>query len=627
MPPHRKKRSRSNSWKRKLERKAGQSALLFILVNKPGFRYTLLGLILLFLAAAVYMAPLWNIAPETYGKSVRTSLYRIHEARGWKEKAIAAAKLDDLEETAFLLRMALSRNSLDPDLHRMVITNGMAFDVQSPAEIRDVALRGEQLLSLTATNSADLDLVLSYNRLRGQDELSANLLVNLPDPTPAQVTELLHLLYESRRTEDFQRMYELHVSDLPADARMEAELYQIAVQALQAQSEEAAFAIIERMESGSNSLLSRQLRLEVYGHFGATDLFKEIFDEIQKNEEDLPGQHAYYWELLSGAGQLDNARKLAAQYWPQVIQYRFVRLEPVVHLAEAYLKLGLPDRSWEVFRLAEPVFEDSPKYWMEYGDLLIEAERWQEVISHAVKLRTQKGGIADTKVYAFFIEGYALGKQKMAMPATTSFKRLIGECPLKNASMALRMAQGLVEVGHGEQALEFLALHDSMIEDRHTYFDLMFQAAKLAGDPSALDVALKSLEETNPSSLKTAKRQLEATVLMLGETEQPLQAFTRSIPENEWSDSERLLVACAQWLQSNFAGLDDQLKSIQLESLLPYERALLTLIQFDQLIQNARLEEARSLSLLLDKDLLFPGYEAKLETLKIQLNTSSQESP
>lgn len=627
MPPNHRKRSKSRSWKRKLERKAGQSAFLFILVNKPGFRYTLLALILCFLGAGLYVAPLWNIAPETYGKTVRASLYRIHEARGWKEKAITAAEQDDLEETAFLLRMALSRNSLDPDLYRMVLTNGMAFDAQSPSEIRDVALKGEQLLLLTATNAADLNLVLTYNRLRGQDNLSAGMLLALPDPTPDQVMELFHLLYTSRRVEDFERAYTLHAGRLPADLRSQADLYQTAVQALQTQSEENAVAMIDRMRAGSNSALERQLRLDVYGHLEAVDLFKEVFQEIQKNEEDQPEQHALYWKLLSSSGQLINARKLAAQYWPQVIQHRFIRLEPVVQLAKAYLDLGLSDRSWEVFQLVEPTFGDNPRYWMEFGDLLIEAQQWQDVISHAVKLRTQRGGIADTKVYAFFIEGLALGKQKMTMPATTAFKRLIEESPLKNATMVTRMAQGMVEVGHGDLALEFLALHDAMIEDRPVFFDLMFQAAKLAGNPAALSAAMKSLEEASAPAPVTAKRRLEKAVLMLDDTEQPLGTFLQVRSASDWSDSERLLVASARWLQGDVSGLEAQLNSIESESLASHEKALMTLIQFDRLIQLGRLEEARSLLILMEEDRLFPGYEAKLESLKIQLNTSPQESP
>lgn len=627
MPPNHRKRSKSRSWKRKLERKAGQSAFLFILVNKPGFRYTLLALILCFLGAGLYVAPLWNIAPETYGKSVRVSLYRIHEARGWKEKAIAAAEQDDLEETAFLLRMALSRNSLDPDLYRMVLTNGMAFDAQSPSEIRDVALKGEQLLLLTATNAADLNLVLTYNRLRGQYNLSAGMLLALPDPTPDQVMELFHLLYTSRRVEDFERAYTLHAGRLPADLRSQADLYQTAVQALQTQSEKNAVALIDRMRAGSNSALERQLRLDVYGHLEAVDLFKEVFQEIQKNEEDQPEQHALYWKLLSGSGQLINARKLAAQYWPQVIQHRFIRLQPVVQLAKAYLDLGLADRSWEVFQLVEPTFGDNPRYWMEFGDLLIEAQQWQDVISHAVKLRTHRGGIADTKVYAFFIEGLALGKQKMTIPATTAFKRLIEESPLKNATMVTRMAQGMVEVGHGDLALEFLALHDAMIEDRPVFFDLMFQAAKLAGNPAALSAAMKALEETSAPAPVTAKRRLEKAVLMLDDTEQPLGTFLQVRSASDWSDSERLLVASARWLQGDVSGLEAQLNSIASESLASHEKALMTLIQFDRLVQLGRLEEARSLLILMEEDRLFPGYEAKLESLKIQLNTSPQESP
>jgi tetratricopeptide (TPR) repeat protein len=381
------------------------------------------------------------------------------------------------------------------------------------------------------------------------------------------------------------------------------------------------------MRAGSNSALERQLRLDVYGHLEAVDLFKEVFQEIQKNEEDQPEQHALYWKLLSSSGQLINARKLAAQYWPQVIQHRFIRLQPVVQLAKAYLDLGLADRSWEVFQLVEPTFGDNPRYWMEFGDLLIEAQQWQDVISHAVKLRTQRGGIADTKVYAFFIEGLALGKQKMTMPATTAFKRLIEESPLKNATMVTRMAQGMVEVGHGDLALEFLALHDAMIEDRPVFFDLMFQAAKLAGNPAALSAAMKSLEETSAPAPVTAKRRLEKAVLMLDDTEQPLGTFLQVRSASDWSDSERLLVASARWLQGDVSGLEAQLNSIESESLASHEKALMTLIQFDRLIQLGRLEEARSLLILMEEDRLFPGYEAKLESLKIQLNTSPQESP
>ena len=572
------------------------------------------------------MAPLWNVAPETFGKTVRTSLYRIHEAKGWKEKAIAAAKLEDLEETEFLLRMALSRNGFDPMLYRMVITNGMAFDSQSPSEIREVVSRGETLLSLTATNAADLDLVLSYNRLRGQDDLSIHMLLALSDPHSAQVMELLQLLYKSHRFEDFEQVYEMRANALSTDLKSDAELYLAAIQSIQSQTVEDAAAMIERLTTVSNSSLSRQLRLDVYSHLQAVDLFKEVFHEIQQNGEAQPEQHAVYWQMLSRNGELNQARKLAAQYWPRVIQSEFIRLGPVIQLAQAYLDMGLSERSWELFQLVEPTFGDNPHYWMAYGDLLIEAEQWQDVISHAVKLRTQKGGISDTKVYAFFIEGLALAKQNMVMPATASFKRLIEECPLKNLSMILRMARGMVEVEHGVQALEFLALHEGMVEDREVFFDLMFQAATQAGDPSALSSALKSLEESSASTTRTLRRRLEWAVLMLEGLEQPLQSFLQSVPESEWSGSDRLLVSSARWLQGDVSGLEDQLGRIESESLESHEKALLAFIQFDQLIQAERWEEARSHLILMEDQLLFPAYEAKLENLKIEMSASSQET-
>lgn len=610
-----------------MERKAGQSALLFILLNKPGFRYTLLAIMLCFLAAAFYVAPIWNIAPPTYGESVRSSLYRIHEARSWKDKAIESVSQDDLKETAFLLRMAMSKNSMDPDLYRMTITNGMAFETQSPSEIREVALSGERLLTLMATNAVDLELVLSYNRVRGQDASSIDLLLGLSNPNPVQVAELLQLLYQARRIEDFQTVYELHAKSLPSDDRTEIDQYHMAVMALDADTKEHTLSLVEEMKAGSDTSLGRRLLLDVYEHLGAVDQYNEVFQGIQRNQEDQPEQHASYWQLLSTSGKPDHAQMLAAQYWPEVVQLRFVRLDPVVQLARAYLKLGLLDQSKEIFQMVEPVFEDNPQYWIAFGDSLIEGEQWQTVISHAVKLRSQKGGISFTKAYAFFIEGFAQGKQNLNSSATTTFKRLIKQGPVNHVALATRMAKGIVEVGQGKLALEFLNLHDDMIQDREAYYDLMFQAAKLAGNPSALSMSLKSLRETNPSVSGMAKRQLEEAVLILSETDDPLQSFIQSTSEQEWSDADRLMVASARWLQGDLSGLDHQLDAIDLESLESYEQALLTLIRMDRLVQEGQLEEARGqISMVIEKD-LFPGYTAKLKSLEIQINSPNLESP
>jgi hypothetical protein len=186
MAENRKRRSRSRSWKRKLERKAGESALLFIMLNKPGFRYTVLSIIFAFLCAGFYMAPLWNVAPEGYDRKIKSSLYKIREVKQLKAKAATAMEEKDWGEAAYLLRLALLKNSVDPTLYRMVVTNSMSQESLDPADIREVTLRTEKLLALTSNDPTDLDLVLSFLDQQGLHEHAVYTLLaneNLTVPT------------------------------------------------------------------------------------------------------------------------------------------------------------------------------------------------------------------------------------------------------------------------------------------------------------------------------------------------------------------------------------------------------------------------------------------------------------
>ena len=203
MSERQRKKSRSSSWKRRLERMASHSPLLHILINKPDFRYTLLLILMVFVGAGFYLLPLWNISPETYGKTVRSSIHDIRQAKRLKAEAAFAMANQQSGEVSYTLRLAMMRDGMDPDLYRMVVSNAMAQASQSPSDIRDVAAKAGRLLELTRTNATDVDLVLSYNELRGLDAASQLLLNDISTLTPAHAKRLLRLLFDAGQLDDY----------------------------------------------------------------------------------------------------------------------------------------------------------------------------------------------------------------------------------------------------------------------------------------------------------------------------------------------------------------------------------------------------------------------------------------
>ena len=624
MADNQKRRSRSRSWKRKLERKAGQSALLFIMLNKPGFRYTVLAILFAFLGAGIYVAPLWTISPDGYEPKVKSSFYQIQEARRFKADAAAAMERKDWGEAAYLLRVALMKDSVDPSLYRMVITNSMSQEILDPSDIRDVTVRAEKLLSLTQNDASDLDLVLSFLNQQGQDEHAIYVLLANENLTPKQAKRLLELLFETGRFASFLQVKEKYSSALQ-DVFPGLKSYELAVSALgkdtfEEASDDISVLKTHATENSPTGVMARDLLLRVFQHFNRSTDYEAIFKIVKKNKEDQPVQHAEYWSLLINARKPQKAGYEAAQYWPFLVHHRFTRLDRVVRIAHAYEKVGLAPKAFELLDQVQSRFEDEAAYWMGYGDLLIQTESWLEATAFAVKLRSQRSGIKSIKPYAYYLEGISQGKLNRDASASNAFKELVDHSPLDDESTVFKMAQGMVEVGQGSEAMEFLQIHDASLEDRLTYAKLLYSAAKIAGNALALTQADQTLLDLRPNLPGTTIRRLETAILTLDEIEPALTAFRGGFPESQWDDNQRLLVACAYILIDQEQDAGKWLNTIDKSGLGLRDSAMFDFARLAWFVRMERIEEARKQLMLVNREELFPSHVARLEAIEFSIN-------
>ncbi len=625
MAENRKRRSRSRSWRRKLERKAGESALLFIMLNKPGFRYTVLAILFAFLCAGFYVAPIWNIAPEGYDRKVKSSLYQIREAKKFRENAAAAMQADDYGEAAYLLRVALMKDSVNPTLYRMVITNSMSHEALEPSDIRDVTLKTEKLLMLTENDPEDLDLVLAFLDQQGLHEHAIYTLLAKENLTPNQAKRLLELLFDAERYETFREVRNQYSSQLQ-DVFPGANAYEHAVNALMKETIDLAREDVQSLQSleaqGQDiSPLCRSLLLQVFRHFEQPKEYETVFKAVKKNKEDQPVQHADYWNLLMSAKQPRKAVYEAAQFWPFLVHHRFNRLEKAIRIAHAYEQVGLPKKAFELMDQIQSRFEDEAEYWMGYGDLLLKTEDWLEATALAVKLRSQRAGIKLLRPYAYYLEGISQGRLNRRPSAANAFSELIKLSPLDNEKTILNMARGMLEVGQGSKALEFLQIHDAALEDRLTYAQLLYQSAREAGNAILLAESDQSLVELKPDLPGTAVRRLETAVLALQDTESALQSFLEKQSETDLNDSEKLLVSCAYMQQEHFDQAGRLIEDIDLSALSQRESAMYHFIHFEWLVRTEQILEAKKHLALVNRQELFPSQVARLEALELQITT------
>ena len=270
MPKNRKRRGKSSAWRRKLQQKAGQSALLSIMINKPVFRYTVLSLIFAFLCVGFYMAPLWNIAPDGSELKVKSSLYKIREVKQLKARAVAAMDQQNWSEAAYQLRVALLKNSIDPTLYRMMLTNSMSMESLDPSDIRDLTKRSEKLLAITSNNLSDLDLVISFMNRQGLHEQLTDILLACEKLAPNQAKRLVELLFESGSYGSFNQVKEQHAAQLQG-AFPELKAYESALTVLNQAIFETSLEgvrFLNSMADGNDELsaISRKLLLQIYRH-------------------------------------------------------------------------------------------------------------------------------------------------------------------------------------------------------------------------------------------------------------------------------------------------------------------------------------------------------------------------
>ena len=342
MSQRRKRRVAPTLWLEPLSGRAKQSALLTLMMESPSFRYVMLGMALpLLLATAFYLAPLWNLGPPIF-KSVRSSLYSMHQVSRHKAAALEAMQSGLAQQAHYQLISALRRNAYSLEVYRMLFTNALAQVSLTQEEVLRLTERGGRLLELL-TNRADLDLLLTFHDHTGQNERSIRLLRGLDDPTKEDQFLLLQRLFEE---EDFATYRKIRGSDsLKLTGLAGLLLYDAAVDAIVSKDDSVVEASERTLsaalsEAGARGASARALLLEMASRLERLESFETAFQALKALGEDKPWHHARYWILLQQKGLEQRSRLEAAQYWPNLMQYQPHNLKDLWNLSNGYFAVA-----------------------------------------------------------------------------------------------------------------------------------------------------------------------------------------------------------------------------------------------------------------------------------------------
>ena len=621
MSQRRKKKSRSNPLARAFKRQAKQSALLTLMMESPPFRYVMLGMALVASLAAFYVAPLWNVAPP-HLKSVRSSLYSMHQVSRHQAAALEAMQSGLAQQAHYQLISALRRNAYSLELHRMLFTNALAQVSLTQEEVLRLTERGDRLLALSLTNRADLDLLLTFHDHTGQNERSIRLLRGLDAPTKEDQFQLLQRLFEE---EDFATYQTIRGSDsLKLTGLAGLLFYDAAVDAIVSKDDSVVEASERTLsaalsEAGAQGASARALLLEMASRLERLESFETAFQALKALGEDKPWHHARYWILLQQKGLEQRSRLEAAQYWPNLMQYQPHNLKDLWNLSNGYFAVGLQDRGLELIQKAADQFGLAPSYWVGLGQYLLRSARWDDAGSLAVSMRSQQAGVKGIKAFSYFLEGMAQVQQGRDFSANSAFSQLVEQGPLGNPSMALSMGQSMVEMHQSELALSFLLGQETQQEDPKTFYSLLYAAARGACNASELQRAHKALISAQADEAKDVWRSLECS-LFTGQGLEDSAERILSDPSQLPKSAEHAVLWEAVALHLGRPELSQKVwDTFDAEDLDEVYRSLHRLSRFQKMLAATQWKEAQQELRSLDQTKLFSTQLARLEAFEAQL--------
>lgn len=599
---------------RRVPRAVRTNYLLHILFYDARFRWAMIAAGLVFVTLGLLLPKIWITSPEDFYPTIKVRGLDLLQAWSLRRSAERDEAAGRNKEALQAWVAAVANNSADPQCERGLLRSL----ANQPLPERAWLVTGQQasynLLRLTHTNLADLELAVRFHSRYDQHEwITSRLTDTNTSVTPTLTAALVRALFQSGQMQKFGLIWKQRgaaVADLP-----EPTLYHAAWQAAWGPPGEST-AGKDRLEAALTDAALRPLALSLLlrVHYKTLDLvaYERRLGELTDLHGDTMRDNVNHWLLLNLCGQRAKAVTLAQSETgtPQTPG-------ETEQLLAAWMQLGLYDEGSEFMRKQMFGFSQIPSVWVRAGQLLIAGKRWDDLRSAALELRQNARLKPLLGNYAMFLEGVANDGLGRRLQAAEFFAQFATELP-KDPAVTFQAAVTLNRLGYPEPAAVVLHQLEAVAGNDLTFWRQLQLTAYEARQAEPLLAASEKVYQLQPDD-GSATNFAAALMMMRERASEAVQLTLQVYSHSPQSRLARVNHALALVQNSRLEEGEQLLKSVSPDDLSDSARTVLNYVWFQCHRLAGRTAAARAAAELIDVRHLFPPQIQWLEQARAEL--------
>jgi len=548
----------------------------------------------------------WKTSPSGITPEIRVRMLRIVTSWNFERSAGQAIRAGRNDIAVRAWKDAIANN---PGNLRAI--RGFLNSVNELPQVNQqtVALsiyEANQLLAMTRTNAADLDLVARFYGKYDVYDLALWHLNSTNVPvTPAISLALVKALYETAQVNRLMEVWKVRGDSLANNP--EAQLYRVATLAVwgneaeQKENQDKLRTTYATLPSDSPLRLTA-LRLLLRTAFLRIDRMEYVrrLSELTDLHKDDLSDHLRHILILESTGLRSEALRLAKENIAVPTTIADAELQIMV-----WGRLGMASEAATFSQSQMPRLGYPSRLCVSLIPMLFNSRSWDEFRPLAVGIRQASGLSSIYGGYSYFLEGLAELGLSNRRGAEDLFDRYARD-PSQDANLVLSAAALISRNGFGYSASKLLKSIEPTRGASADFWKEMQAAAFSAKDANLLFSACERLYRLKPED-PVAANNYAASLLILREQAPEAVRITLEVMNalpNAFSPVINHAVALCQVGRPADAG--PLIKDADPDQYNPDDRVSLLFAKFQYLAGVGKYDDARSIERRLDRTLLFP---------------------
>ncbi|HEV8544405.1 MAG TPA: hypothetical protein VGR78_18605 [Verrucomicrobiae bacterium] len=595
-------------WQQRIEPKLIYSPFLRLVLFNGWFQLSFGFALSIVIAGALYLPKIWRVSPPGFLPIVQISWLDMTQNWALKRSARQHMAARDFERAAKSWEGAIAQNPADPEALRGYMKN--CLNIAQPEKHMLVAAGSQVpwLLRLTQTNLADLELIARVSEhFEWYETIARYVAPSVDQVSPSAQAAYIKALFREHRIREFEQRLARHGKNL---SDPELPLYRLAWTAGWGSGDDrsqAGQALKREIQGGKQNVLAARLYMDACANRSNLQGYGECLEQLSTRAEATANDHATYWDLLAANGRKDQAIKLA-----QAFSTPPASAMELVHLAQSYDSLGLPDQARDLLKRFTPGFRQSPTVWALYASLLEKEKNWPELRELGVKMRADATARNILWGYGYMLEGRAEYEQDRKSMAEIAFGRA-AECGYDFPSIGILVARELTRLRSTKNALKILSGLEPSLASDFNYWDAVFQTAYAAQDSALVLKASEHSYALKPGDFTIRNRYAAALMLNRSNPDEAIRLTLDLYSKFPRSAATAINHSCALLLNERAGEARDLLEKIQPNTLGPTEASAYYLALFEAYHALKLWDLAWKMSDKIATAALFPAQQKWLE--------------